>query len=142
MFSIAVRMRDKVCQICGGTFELCAHHILRKGSYAAHKFDVDNGILLCRDCHGGKNNGPHGFKGDVPFMCWLAMERSSLHEAAIANARESREFGDSPLRMAWYEDWSAILAEQLEAGDWEAYIPPNAAKWKVKLVHEYMEARQ
>lgn len=43
---------DFTCQICGkvgGT--LNAHHIKPYAKYKELRFDVDNGITLCRDCH-------------------------------------------------------------------------------------------
>lgn len=44
------KIRDRVCQLCGGTNILQVHHIFGRG----HKnlfIDTQNGITLCRDCH-------------------------------------------------------------------------------------------
>jgi transcription elongation factor Elf1 len=48
----AVKKRDGfTCQVCGATEHLIAHHL---NSYAKNKelrYDIENGITLCRDCH-------------------------------------------------------------------------------------------
>lgn len=53
------RERDKVCQLCGGDHILQVHHIFSRGQKRLFT-DVQNGILLCRDCHMSvtNNDGP------------------------------------------------------------------------------------
>lgn len=50
----SVYIRDNyTCQLCkykkGGYLE--AHHILKYSKYPKMRFDVNNGITLCKDCH-------------------------------------------------------------------------------------------
>lgn len=40
-----------VCQDCGTKNDLQAHHIMPWQRYADLRYDVDNGITLCRKCH-------------------------------------------------------------------------------------------
>jgi len=50
--------RDKFkCQMprCKSKFRLQAHHIRKWSSASALRYDVDNGITLCRECHDGIN---------------------------------------------------------------------------------------
>ena len=43
---------DYICQICGMRGgELEAHHVKSFKKYKAERFDVDNGVTLCRACH-------------------------------------------------------------------------------------------
>lgn len=47
----AVLKRDGVCQYCGSSYRLEAHHIKPFADFPEFRFDVDNGIALCRSCH-------------------------------------------------------------------------------------------
>ena len=47
-----IQNRDKVCQICGGTKHLEAHHIYGYKNNPELRTDRGNGVLLCTFCHG------------------------------------------------------------------------------------------
>ena len=50
----SVYKRDKFrCQMpnCMSNFRLQAHHIRKCSSESSLRYDVDNGITLCRECH-------------------------------------------------------------------------------------------
>lgn len=48
----AVLHRDKQkCQRCGATTQLCAHHVQTWDDAPALRFEVANGLTLCRACH-------------------------------------------------------------------------------------------
>ena len=44
------KLRDRVCQLCGGRKVLQVHHVFSRKNKGLF-LDVDNGILLCRVCH-------------------------------------------------------------------------------------------
>lgn len=46
-----VLARDKECQWCGSDKHLHAHHIIPWRLNEDLRFDVDNGIILCKTCH-------------------------------------------------------------------------------------------
>lgn len=57
-WSVQVRWRDRVCQVCGSREELEAHHLNSKSYFPEQAYDLDNGIALCgnykktgQDCH-------------------------------------------------------------------------------------------
>ncbi|RLI46445.1 hypothetical protein DRO61_09215 [Candidatus Bathyarchaeota archaeon] len=54
-FRNAVLKRDNfTCQMCnrkGKGIWLNVHHIIKWSSASSLRYDVDNGISLCRDCH-------------------------------------------------------------------------------------------
>jgi hypothetical protein len=54
----AVYERDGyTCRECGSKGQIVAHHIKQWAHYPELRFDVDNGITLCDDCHALKH--PH-----------------------------------------------------------------------------------
>ena len=55
LWSMLVVKRVGHCEWCGGTDILSGHHIVTRGSTKGYKlawFAEDNGITLCRVCHG------------------------------------------------------------------------------------------
>jgi hypothetical protein len=48
---------DWACRKCGSKSDLVAHHIKSFASYPELRFDVDNGITLCRRCHKRLHSG-------------------------------------------------------------------------------------
>jgi len=51
IWRINVIRRDKLCQICGTRKNRQAHH-LNSGSYFLEdRYEIDNGICLCKNCH-------------------------------------------------------------------------------------------
>jgi len=48
---IAVIRRDGVCQICGSLENRHAHHLEDASNHKELRFDVDNGVTLCRRHH-------------------------------------------------------------------------------------------
>ena len=63
-----VKARDQVCQKCGYDSTLEAHHIIKRWNLST-RWNVDNGILLCRDCH---RRGPHSAHNDeAGFAEWI-----------------------------------------------------------------------
>ena len=48
---IHVIRRDKACVICGSAQKRRAHHIHDASNYVAARFDENNGVCLCQECH-------------------------------------------------------------------------------------------
>ena len=48
---IQVIRRDKRCIICGSLKNRQAHHLNHATYYPAERFDVENGVTLCKSCH-------------------------------------------------------------------------------------------
>lgn len=63
----AVNVRDVVCQDCGATTNLHAHHILHWHSHPKARYDVANGVLVCAECH--RKRHP-----EIPLIAWRALQ--------------------------------------------------------------------
>ena len=47
-----IKVRDNfTCQKCSSRCKIQAHHILPWQNYLNHRFNIHNGISLCKDCH-------------------------------------------------------------------------------------------
>jgi len=57
LWSKAIKERDGKCQICKSEENLNAHHIFYKAKYPKLSLNMNNGITLCKKCHGKT----HGF---------------------------------------------------------------------------------
>jgi hypothetical protein len=51
LWRVAVIRRDSRCVICNSLKGRNAHHINSGAYFPKLRFNVDNGITLCRDCH-------------------------------------------------------------------------------------------
>jgi len=51
VWRVSVIRRDKVCQCCGSPKKRQAHHIEDGSHNKELRFNVKNGITLCKDCH-------------------------------------------------------------------------------------------
>lgn len=48
----AVKTRDDfICQVCGSMEKLVAHHLNGYKNNPDARYDVENGVTMCRDCH-------------------------------------------------------------------------------------------
>jgi hypothetical protein len=50
-WSLMVRTRDKKCMKCESTENLHAHHIKSYKDHEEMRYDVNNGVTYCGDCH-------------------------------------------------------------------------------------------
>ena len=84
------------CAICEATENLCAHHIAPKSRHAKLRYDINNGVTLCRYCHVAKNNPQNVHKllrSDIicyeQLMKELLAKRSLTSQEDIASKEDS-----------------------------------------------------
>lgn len=51
------------CQCCGSNSKLNAHHIYNFAEHETLRFELSNGLILCKDCHMGFHN-TYGYTGN------------------------------------------------------------------------------
>ena len=57
-WSLAIRVRDKCCVICGDKTQLNAHHIIPRENKDS-RWLLENGVTLCVGCHKFRLNSAH-----------------------------------------------------------------------------------
>lgn len=51
-WALSVKRRDNfTCQVCGSTEKPVAHHLNSYASAKDRRYDIKNGVTMCRDCH-------------------------------------------------------------------------------------------
>ena len=60
LWSLIVRQRDFTCRNCNSTSGLSGHHV-RVRQHKATRYDVANGLSLCRSCHSLQKFRPEQF---------------------------------------------------------------------------------
>ena len=50
-WALMVRVRDKKCMKCGAIEDLHAHHVNSYKDHEELRYDVNNGVTYCADCH-------------------------------------------------------------------------------------------
>ena len=58
LWSRAVLKRDPSCRLCGGKPSRDPHHIFAKSRHAALRYDLRNGVGLCKGCHMQTHHDP------------------------------------------------------------------------------------
>jgi hypothetical protein len=67
------------CEKCGSRTNLQAHHLIGRRNYN-YRYDLSNGICLCKGCHTMSNGSAHGslhhdMNGVSEFIDWLKENR-------------------------------------------------------------------
>ena len=67
----SVVRKGKVCHICKSSRRRQAHHIKNGSHHPESRYDVDNGVVLCRDCHSQlHNNYKHSYRMKTTDKDW------------------------------------------------------------------------
>jgi hypothetical protein len=93
-----IHARDEVCQLCGGTQNLNAHHIEGRRMRCL-RWDLDNGLLLCAGCHTFKTQSAH--QSPLWFGKWFEEHYPKRHEKILI-------FGRLPINKI-YSDYEIML---------------------------------
>jgi 5-methylcytosine-specific restriction endonuclease McrA len=71
----AVLKRDKgYCRLCHSKTRLEVHHIYRFATYPEKRWQTDNGITLCHDCHVGFRNREDEYVEELSCIAMVKVE--------------------------------------------------------------------
>ena len=93
---IGVFKRDNYsCKHCGCKKELQAHHIKSYADYELLRFDINNGITLCIDCHGKVHNKDFHKKNKICLDCGkkVKMVNTRCHVCSTKEQWRKRKCG-------------------------------------------------
>ena len=51
VWRVSVIRRDRCCVVCGSKQNRHAHHLNSGAYFKEDRYDISNGVCLCRDCH-------------------------------------------------------------------------------------------
>lgn len=67
VWRLAVIQRDGKCMNCQTLNNLISHHIVPWKESVELRFEISNGLTLCRSCHMKHHKNRKGVKGQVPW---------------------------------------------------------------------------
>jgi hypothetical protein len=116
-WSAAVKARDCKCVECGATTALVAHHVKPKSQYPELKFDLENGVTLCVDCHKDhhKKHPVTGIGKDVVGKVALKKRIKELEGDIESYKRQVKKLEELPKTI--YASDDLILALKSENSD-------------------------
>ena len=68
LWRVSVIRRDSVCQVCNSLQNREAHHMNHATYFPEQRFEVANGVTLCKGCHGQFHSN---FKSSTREKCTL-----------------------------------------------------------------------
>ena len=84
------------CAFCGETFALAAHHI-RSRRFSSTRWEVSNGVLVCRKHHFCSHNDPEAFR-----RLFVDLHGETLLECLFHDSKEivkvNREYMDGVIK--------------------------------------------
>jgi hypothetical protein len=128
-WSAAIKARDCRCLTCGATTALVAHHVKPKSQYPELKYDLDNGVTLCVDCHRDhhREHPVVGLGKDVIGRVALKKRIKVLEEVIAGKTRVAKEMFKLKVETEQYDDVIAKL--KLEISN----LKDNNAKLELRL---------
>jgi len=112
------------CAICGRKHSLNSHHLVPRQHEGA-RFDLANGICLCKSCHQFcPKHSPH--QHGEGFKQWLAARHPNVAQWLEENAHP--QF-DGTKNEPYYCDVIRSLKQYVEPEDYERIVGINFSRW-------------
>jgi len=117
IWSKLILLQYKYCFRCGGSDAMAPHHIVKRRKHSA-RWDLRNGIGLCRACHCFAENWP------IDFIIWLMAKKGHWGKKWLeALVRKGTQAGNKIIiekdiqRLLFeYQNSGKLINEKLENG--------------------------
>lgn len=76
------------CQHCGDKRQIQAHHIIEWAKDESKRFDVDNGLTLCIDCHGKVHGRDFRHRAKKKCECGKQIKRESKYCRSCSSKKQ------------------------------------------------------
>lgn len=88
-WSKAIKERDNYkCRVCGKYgVSLNSHHIYSWNRFEHHRYDLNNGVTLCSNCH-ELFHGIYGKGDNIPYQFKQFVKTFSLFKEAIGKEKK------------------------------------------------------
>lgn len=94
---VVIMIEEGICEVCGSTFAVTAHHFFPR-SLAGHMvYDLDNLVCLCRNCHFA-----HHTKSDPRIHQSIIEKNGEIWYNKLLKRKQ--ELHASFKTMKWYQD--------------------------------------
>ena len=116
------------CAICGRRGDLNSHHLIPR-QHLTTRFDLRNGICLCRACHRFcPFRSPH--QTTAGWTLWLKAHHPTI-EAWCTETTATQEYKrfDGATNAAYYCDQIRRLREYVEPEDFERIVGQRFSAW-------------
>ena len=129
LWSLAVKIDwDHRCAVCGHRGNLNSHHLVPR-QHTATRYDLHNGICLCRRCHQFcPDVSPH--QNAAGFIVWLEQHIPSRYHW-LMNVTEERSYRNftGTTNAAFYCDTIKSLRHYVEDDDYTRIVGQKFSVW-------------
>ena len=107
LFALAcIKQHGNMCELCGNSYQLQVHHFFPKGNFGHLRYNLSNGIVLCKSCHFVLHNK------DISLEAEIMRVRGD--EWYVDLKEKAKERPISYIKVSWYKENIEILEKYLE----------------------------
>ena len=128
LWSLAVKYDwGHKCAICGNGGDLNSHHLIPRHHYGT-RYDLNNGICLCRRCHQFcPDHSPH--QNAAGFVSWLEYHHDWLAEWLFQTIETGGQRFNDTKSASYYCEWIVTLGEYVEEDDFVRIVGKQFSEW-------------
>jgi hypothetical protein len=112
LWALCIKAKQKTCRNCNSDYLLQAHHIREKARGHATRYDLENGLTLCRQCHSLQKFRPEQFHDMiVNIIGQMEYDRLKEKSQAIVRGNEWTEQHLIEIRDSLRQDFEGLRVD-------------------------------